>query len=158
MIGLRSAQTHSGQGRGGEAPIILLAGRRISGFAEVRDLPTKPLPKADLAFTATYVSSRIHNPIAVLPVVTLQQVSLFHTVHLTDRLTLRRGLAPIDLLGGDAVSLRGGQPSHGLELSGNAVYHGRRMRFGGTRQSATTVTTPDGVAAKGIALWTRSHA
>jgi hypothetical protein len=187
------------------------------------EVSLKPLRKADFDLTATYVSSRIRNPIAAFPATTPQveaafpgrigrdaagrlisvdarpvnfafaersefrwglsyarslgadrtpagprvpgagaigggrsfgatgsrlQVSLFHTVHLTDRLTLRPGLTPLDLLGGDAVSLRGGQPRHELELSGNAVYHGFGLRFGGIWQSATTVASPDGIAAK----------
>jgi hypothetical protein len=48
MIGLLSTQTRSGQGRGGEAPVILLAGRRISSFAEVRDLPPEAVARVDI--------------------------------------------------------------------------------------------------------------
>lgn len=41
-------QTGSGRGRGGEAPVILLNGRRISSFAEIRDLPTEAIARVDI--------------------------------------------------------------------------------------------------------------
>jgi iron complex outermembrane recepter protein len=43
-----SPQISSGQGRGGEAPVILLNGRRISSFAEVRDLPPEAIARIDI--------------------------------------------------------------------------------------------------------------
>ncbi len=41
-------QTRSGRGRGGDQPVVLLNGRRISGFAEVRDLPTEAILRVDI--------------------------------------------------------------------------------------------------------------
>lgn len=41
-------QTRSGRGRGGEQPVVLLNGRRISGFAEVRDLPPEAILRVDI--------------------------------------------------------------------------------------------------------------
>lgn len=41
-------QTRSGRGRGGESPVILLNGRRISGFNEVRDIPTEAIARVDI--------------------------------------------------------------------------------------------------------------
>ena len=41
-------QTKSGRGRGGESPVILLNGRRISGFNEVRDIPTEAILRVDI--------------------------------------------------------------------------------------------------------------
>jgi hypothetical protein len=41
-------QTRSERGRGGEAPVILLAGRRISGFNEIRDIPTEAILRVDI--------------------------------------------------------------------------------------------------------------
>ncbi len=41
-------QTQSGRGRGGGAPIILVNGRRISGFAEVRDLPSEAILRVEV--------------------------------------------------------------------------------------------------------------
>ena len=42
-----SPQTSSGRGQGG-APVVLLNGRRISGFQEVRDLPTEAIARVDI--------------------------------------------------------------------------------------------------------------
>ena len=40
-------QTTSGRGQGG-APVVLLNGRRISGFQEIRDLPTEAIARVDI--------------------------------------------------------------------------------------------------------------
>lgn len=40
-------QTRSGRGSGG-APVVLLDGKRISGFAEIRDLPTEAIARVDI--------------------------------------------------------------------------------------------------------------
>ncbi|RDE07419.1 TonB-dependent receptor [Sphingomonas aracearum] len=42
-----SPQTSSGRGRGG-APVVLLDGRRISSFAEIRDLPTEAIARVEI--------------------------------------------------------------------------------------------------------------
>ena len=41
-------QTASGRGRGGERPVILLNGRRISGFSEIRDIPPEAIVRVDV--------------------------------------------------------------------------------------------------------------
>ncbi|HEX2763280.1 MAG TPA: TonB-dependent receptor [Allosphingosinicella sp.] len=41
-------QTRSGRGRGEGMPIILLNGRRISGFAEIRDIPPEAIVRIDI--------------------------------------------------------------------------------------------------------------
>jgi iron complex outermembrane recepter protein len=41
-------QTQSGRGRGGGAPILLINGRRISGFAEIRDLPAEAILRVEV--------------------------------------------------------------------------------------------------------------
>ena len=41
-------QTNSNQGRGGETPVVLLNGKRISGFQEVRDIPTEAILRVDI--------------------------------------------------------------------------------------------------------------
>ncbi len=76
------------------------------------------------------------------------QISLYHTFHFIDRVTIRDGILPIDLLDGGATGLRGGQPRNEFELAGSAVRHGIGVRFSGTWASATNVTSPDGLAAK----------
>ncbi len=41
-------QTYSGRGRGGDMPVVLLNGRRISSFSEIRDLPTEAIERVDI--------------------------------------------------------------------------------------------------------------
>src|SRR5258706_2980330 len=41
-------QIRSSQGRGGEPTVILLNGRRTSGFAEVRDIPAEAISRAEI--------------------------------------------------------------------------------------------------------------
>lgn len=41
-------QTQSGRGRGGGAPVILVNGRRVSGFAEIRDLPSEAILRVEV--------------------------------------------------------------------------------------------------------------
>ncbi|NML95758.1 TonB-dependent receptor [Novosphingobium olei] len=41
-------QIRSGQGRGGEPTIVLLNGRRTSGFSEVRDIPAEAIARAEI--------------------------------------------------------------------------------------------------------------
>lgn len=41
-------QTRSGAGRGGGRPVILLNGRRISSFSEIRDLPPEAVERVDI--------------------------------------------------------------------------------------------------------------
>jgi uncharacterized membrane protein YgcG len=47
LIGQLSAQLGTGQGRGGEQPVILLSGRRAS-MSEVRDLPPEAIERIDI--------------------------------------------------------------------------------------------------------------
>lgn len=41
-------QTRSGRGRGGGGPVLLLSGRRISGFGEIRDIPPEAIERLDV--------------------------------------------------------------------------------------------------------------
>jgi len=41
-------ETRSDRGRGGEAPVVLLNGHRISGFGEIRDIPTEAILRVDI--------------------------------------------------------------------------------------------------------------
>jgi hypothetical protein len=41
-------QIRSDRGRGGEAPVVLLNGRRVSGFNEIRDIPTEAILRVDI--------------------------------------------------------------------------------------------------------------
>jgi len=48
LIGELTAQTGSGQGRGGESPVVLLGGKRVSSFAEIRDIPTEAIQRLEI--------------------------------------------------------------------------------------------------------------
>jgi hypothetical protein len=43
-----SPQTRSGRGRGGEQPVVLLNGRRISSFREIRNFPPEAIIRVDI--------------------------------------------------------------------------------------------------------------
>jgi iron complex outermembrane receptor protein len=48
LLNVISPQTQSGRGRGGEAPVILLNGQRISSFGEIRDIPPEAIDRVDI--------------------------------------------------------------------------------------------------------------
>lgn len=41
-------QIRSGGGRGGEAPVVLINGKRVSGFAELRNIPPEAIERVDI--------------------------------------------------------------------------------------------------------------
>lgn len=41
-------QTRSGRGRGGDAPVVLVNGKRVSGFAEIHKIPPEALVRVDI--------------------------------------------------------------------------------------------------------------
>ena len=48
LLSALSAQTRSARGRGDGRPVILLNGKRISGFGEIRDLPTEAIMRVEI--------------------------------------------------------------------------------------------------------------
>lgn len=48
LLDLLSPQTGSGRGRGDGHPVVLLNGRRISGFREIRDLPPEAIRRMEI--------------------------------------------------------------------------------------------------------------
>lgn len=48
LIAELAAQTASGQGRGDERPVVLLGGKRVSSFAEIRDIPTEAIQRVEI--------------------------------------------------------------------------------------------------------------
>jgi hypothetical protein len=48
LLEVLSPQTRSGRGRGGEGPVVLVNGRRISGFSEIRNLPPEAIQRVDV--------------------------------------------------------------------------------------------------------------
>ncbi len=65
--------------------------------------------------------------------------AVYHTVHLTDSVTLRNGLPSIDLLNGGTIG-RGGQAQHEVEVQAGISKNGFGARITGNWQSATRVT------------------
>jgi hypothetical protein len=43
-----SPQTRSGRGRGNEAPVVLINGKRVSGFAEIRNIPPEAIQRVEV--------------------------------------------------------------------------------------------------------------
>ena len=66
-------------------------------------------------------------------------VSLFHTLHTVNRISIRDGIAALDLLNGSATSVRGGQPRHELELRVGANKAGLGGRLGLDWRSGTSI-------------------
>ncbi|HSX54505.1 MAG TPA: TonB-dependent receptor, partial [Sphingomonas sp.] len=64
---------------------------------------------------------------------------VFHTVALTDKITIRDGLPELDLLNGSATGSRGGSPRHQVELRAGVTRDGIGFRVNADWQSATTV-------------------
>ena len=48
LLDALAPQIGSARGRGGEAPVLLLNGRRISGFRELRDIPPEAIDRVDI--------------------------------------------------------------------------------------------------------------
>jgi hypothetical protein len=48
LLDALAPQIGSAQGRGGERPVLLLNGQRISGFRELRDLPTEAIERVEI--------------------------------------------------------------------------------------------------------------
>jgi iron complex outermembrane recepter protein len=66
--------------------------------------------------------------------------ALYHTLHLTDTVTLRDGLPVIDLLNGGVIGSGGGQPRHEVEFQAGLSKNGFGSRLTANWQSATRVT------------------
>jgi outer membrane receptor protein involved in Fe transport len=91
LLAALAPQTQSGRGRGGGAPVILVNGRRISGFAEIRDLPTEAILRVE-----------------VLP----EEAALRYGFSADQRVTnfiLRPGFAAITFVGDYGLSTAGGR-------------------------------------------------
>lgn len=71
------------------------------------------------------------------------RLMLAHTLLLSSRLTLREGLAPIDLLSGGAVLFSGGRPRHQLDLSANLSRSGMGLRVNAGYRSRSLVGLSD---------------
>jgi hypothetical protein len=67
------------------------------------------------------------------------QLSLYHTLHLQERVVIGPGLPVLDLLDGSATGNRGGQPRHEIEAQAGISKDGYGFRLIGKWQSGTEV-------------------
>lgn len=82
-----SPQTRSGRGPGG-APVVLLNGRRISGFSEIRDLPTEAIARVDILSEEVALKYGFRADQRVVNFVLRQRFRAL-TAELADRITTR---------------------------------------------------------------------
>ena len=68
------------------------------------------------------------------------QVSLYHTVKLTDTILIRPGVPELDLLDGSATGSGGGSNRHLVELDGGVFNKGLGVRLSAKYDSGSTVT------------------
>jgi outer membrane cobalamin receptor len=68
------------------------------------------------------------------------QVSLYHTIKLTDKVLIRPGVPELDLLNGSATGNGGGSNRHLLELDGGLFNKGMGVRLSAKYDSGSTVT------------------
>ncbi|ABF52356.1 TonB-dependent receptor plug domain-containing protein [Sphingopyxis alaskensis] len=68
------------------------------------------------------------------------QVSLYHTIKLTDTVLIRPGVPELDLLDGSATGSGGGSNRHLVELDGGVFYKGMGVRLSAKYDSGSTVT------------------
>lgn len=120
-----SPQTRSGQGRGGEQPVTLLNGRRISGLREIRDIPTEAIERVD-----------------ILP----EEVALKYGYSADQRvvnIVLRRRFHAItsELEGG--MSTRGGAETGQAEVNFLRIQRDRRLNLNLEYQASAAITEAD---------------
>jgi hypothetical protein len=68
------------------------------------------------------------------------QVSLYHTIKLTDKVLIRPGVPELDLLNGSATGSGGGSNRHLFELDGGLFNKGMGVRLSAKYDSGSTVT------------------
>ncbi|AJA07898.1 TonB-dependent receptor [Sphingopyxis fribergensis] len=68
------------------------------------------------------------------------QVSLYHTIKLTDKILIRPGVPELDLLNGSATGSGGGSNRHLFELDGGLFHNGMGVRLSAKYDSGSTVT------------------
>lgn len=68
------------------------------------------------------------------------QVSLYHTIKLTDKILIRPGVPELDLLNGSATGSGGGSNRHLFELDGGLFNKGMGVRLSAKYDSGSTVT------------------
>jgi hypothetical protein len=67
------------------------------------------------------------------------QMTASHSIVLKDRILIREGLAPVDLLNGGAIGVAGGRVRHQLEATAAITSGGTGVRFGATWLGSSTL-------------------
>ncbi len=67
------------------------------------------------------------------------QLSAFHTLHVREAIIIRDGIPVLDLLNGSALSSRGGQPRHEIEIRAGITEGGFGARLSANWQSGTRI-------------------
>lgn len=114
-------QISSGRGRGGEAPVVLLNGRRISGFREVRSLPPEAIARID-----------------VLP----EEVALKYGYRADQKvvnIVLRRRFRALTAEGRAAAPTEGGRATDGLDLGLLRIQGDGRSSLNAKYQSSSSL-------------------
>ncbi len=114
-------QTQSGRGRGGGAPVILVNGRRVSGFSEIRDLPSEAILRVE-----------------VLP----EEAALRFGFSADQRVTnfiLRPGFAAITLEGDYGISTAGGRGESEIGSSFTRIGEKGRVSLNAEYNGATAL-------------------
>ena len=109
LISILSPQTSSTRGRGGDGPVILLDGRRISSFGEIRDLPPEAIDRVD-----------------ILP----EEVALQYGYKADQRvvnIVLRRRFKAVTTELGAGMATAGGRDSENAELNFLRILNGGRF-------------------------------
>jgi iron complex outermembrane receptor protein len=125
LINILSPQTASTRGRGGDGPVILLDGRRISGFGEIRDLPPEAIERVD-----------------ILP----EEVALQYGYRADQRvvnIVLRRRFKAVTTELGAGMATAGGRDSENAELNFLRILNGGRFSIDAQYQHAGRLLESD---------------
>ena len=118
-------QTRSDRGRGGEQPVTLLNGRRISGLAEIRDIPAEAIQRVD-----------------ILP----EEVALKYGYSADQRvvnIVLRRRFSAITSEVNGATTTQGGGSSGDAELNLLHIRRDQRLNLNVEYQASGAITEAD---------------
>ena len=74
------------------------------------------------------------------------QLAVFHTLHLSEKVTIADGVPALDLLDGDVLGSGGGEPRHEVEVQAGITKYGLGARLSANWQSATHVRAGPGGA------------
>ncbi len=118
-------QTRSDRGRGGEAPVVLLNGHRVSSFAEIQNIPTEAILRVD-----------------ILP----EEVALKYGYTANQRvvnIVLRRRFHAITAEAGGGGPTEGGEESGSAELDRFRVRGDSRLNLDLKAQASANLTDAD---------------